>query len=79
MKSVLDQLSESDKEALARLYDMPEWKSFRKLVDIERTELAKDHVGQRDIMEICDLSGQSKALKKLVVTIRENFKQLNKG
>lgn len=78
MKNVLQMLSAEERDGLVRLYDHPDWKSFRKLIDLERLELAKDHVGQRDIQEICDLSGQAKSLQRLVQTIHHNFKEINK-
>jgi hypothetical protein len=78
MKSAIDQLKPNEREALAHLYDTEGYKALRRLVEIERLELAKDHVGQRDILEVVDLTGQTKALKKLLGTIRDNFKKVNK-
>ena len=78
MKSAIDQLSAGERETLARLYDSGDYKVLRKLIDIERIELAKDHVDERDILQIRYLSGQVASLKKLVGTLRNNFKEVNK-
>ena len=78
MKSPIQQLSVSEREALASLYDTEYFRVLRKLIDIERIELAKDHVDQTDILQIRYLSGQTASLKKLVGTIRSNFKDIDK-
>lgn len=78
MKSTIEQLSNDDRELLALLYDKPDWKVLRKLIDIERLELAKDAIDQKDIMDVRYYSGQAEGLKRLVETVDQNFKDLNK-
>lgn len=78
MKSTLEQLSSKEREALAHLYGTDAFKALRKLIDVERLELAKDHVGQTDILQVRYLSGQSDGLKKLVLTVRDVHKQSEK-
>lgn len=78
MKSPLEQLSANERETLALLYDKLDFKILTKLINIERLELAKDAIEQRDISEVRYLAGQSDSLKKLLGTIRKNFKEVNK-
>jgi hypothetical protein len=78
MKSPLEQLSANEREALALLYDKPDWKALTKLINIERIELAKDAIEQKDIADVRYLAGQSDGLKRLLGTIRNNFKAVNK-
>lgn len=78
MKSTLEQLSAKEREALAHFYDTDAHKALRKLIDVERLELAKDHVNQTDILHVRFLSGQSDGLKKLALTLRENYKHFDK-
>lgn len=78
MKSTLEELTSAERKALALFYDTPAYQALRRLVDIERLELAKSHVDQVDILQVRYLSGQTAALKKLIGTLRENFKSSNK-
>lgn len=78
MKSTLEQLSAKEREALAHFYDTDAYKALRKLVDLERLETAKDHLDQTDILQVRYLSGQASSLKKLVLTLRDNYKQFEK-
>lgn len=78
MKSTLEQLTAAERKALAHLYETDGYMALRKLIDIERLELAKSHVDQIDILQIRYLSGQTSSLKKLVGTLQENFKASNK-
>lgn len=75
MKSTVEQLTKSEREALALFHDSAADKALRKLVDLERLELAKDHVDQSDILMVRYLSGGANSLKKLVVTLNEIYKQ----
>jgi hypothetical protein len=78
MKSTLEKLSKADKQALAHFYDTDSYKALRRLVDLERIELAKDHVDQTDMMLVRYLSGQIQGLKKLILTLKTNYQNLNK-
>lgn len=74
MKSAADKLSLKEKKALALWYDSESYKALKHLIKIERELLAQDHVGQRDILEVCDLTGQTKSLKKLVRQLEVIYK-----
>lgn len=78
MKSTLEQLSTKEREALAHFYGTEAHKVLEKLVNEERLEIAKDHVDQTDILQVRYLSGQASSLKKLLLTLRENYKHFNK-
>jgi hypothetical protein len=75
MKSTLEQLSKNERDALARFYETDGYKALKRLIEIERLEIAKDHVDVSDIMMIRYLSGQAQSLKKLINTLTENYKQ----
>lgn len=75
MKSTVSKLSQTEREALALFHDSAADKALRKLVDIERLELAKDHVDQSDILMIRYLSGGANSLKKLIITLDDIYKQ----
>jgi hypothetical protein len=77
MRSI-SKLSVNERETLALLYDTPYWKVIRKLIDIERLELAKDSIERTEILEVRHLAGQAAGLKKLVGEIKANFKDVNK-
>lgn len=79
MKSTIKQLTANERETLALLYDKIDFKVLTKLINIERLELAKDAIEQQDIGEVRYLHGQSIALQKLLGTIKENFKELQKS
>lgn len=76
MKSPLEQLSQGERELLARFVDTPTYIAFKKLIEIERLAIAKDHVNQLDISNVRFLSGQTVSLKKLIVTLKENYKHM---
>lgn len=78
MKSTLEQLSAKERELLAHFYDTDTYKALRKLVEVERLEIAKDHIDQTDILQVRYLSGQASSLKKLCLTLRDNHKQSDK-
>lgn len=78
MKSSLDKLTGDEKSLLAHFTGSEEYRVLFKLIDIERLELAKDHVNQDDIKHIKYLSGKSDGLKGLVETLIQNKKNVNK-
>lgn len=81
MKNTLQQLSFKEQEILAQWYNSESYKVVKKLIEIERLELTKDHLEVQDILQIRYLSGQAASLKKLLVTIRQHYKskEKNKG
>lgn len=78
MKSALDKLTGEEKSLLAHFVGSETYTVLRKLVDIERLELAKDHVNQDEIKHIKYLSGKSDGLKGLIETLIQNKKNVNK-
>ncbi len=78
MRSTLEQLSEKERKALANFYGTDAEKALRKLIDLERLNLAKDHVDQVDILQVRYLSGAAHSLKQLVFTLKTNYKDNNK-
>lgn len=79
MKSPIDRLSPEEKAILANFHDSEEFKVLRKLVDMERLDLAKDHVNQMDILQVRFLSGKTESLKNLILTIQKIKKDLRKA
>ena len=78
MKSSLEKLTSAERAALAHWYDSESYKALNKLIEQEKTEYAEQHVGQKDIEQIRYLTGMVGSLNKLVNTIEENFKEVNK-
>lgn len=78
MKSTVEHLTPAERKALVLFYDTPAYQALRHLVDLERLELAKDHVDQTDILQVRYLSGQTAGLKKLVGTLVTIYKDSNK-
>ncbi len=74
IRSSIDQLSPAERLILAQWYDTPSYKALRKLVDIERMELAKDHVDQIDILQVRYLSGQTSSLRRLIEQLANLYK-----
>lgn len=78
MKSSLNSLSNEDKSLLAHFVGSKEYKVLRKLIDAERILVAKDHVDQKDILEVRFLSGKTGGLKGLIEALDQNKKNVNK-
>lgn len=80
MKSIVELLSEKDLENLALFYERPEFKSFRKLVDLERDQLGKDALAawQADPKQVAYLAGGAYKLKGLVKAIKDINRMMNK-
>lgn len=71
MKTPVDRLTQEEREILAHYYSSEGFKVLVKLIEMERLDLAKDHVEQVDILQVRYLSGQAASLKKLVKTIQQ--------
>lgn len=78
MKSNLNRLSVKDKEALALFYDGEAHKALIKLIELEKTEYAKQHVGQLEIGQVRYLTGGVSSLNKLVNLLKENYDKIEK-
>ena len=74
MKSTVEQLTPAERKALVLFYETPAYQALRRLIDIERLELAKDHVDLTEILQVRYLSGQVASLKKLAGTLQELYK-----
>lgn len=74
MKSTLDLLTPGERELLANFMGTATHTALVKLLELERLELAKDHVGQHDIKQVRFLSGKSESLKNLILTLKTNGK-----
>lgn len=79
MRSTLDGLGYKDKQLLAQFVDNETYKALRKLIDIERIELAKDAIDQVDMLQVRHLSGQAYGLKRLIGTLRSLLKEQEKN
>lgn len=79
MKTPLERLTSEERAILAHFYGSEEFLVLRKLIEGERIDLAKDHVNQVDILNVRFLSGQATGLKKLVETLKQNNKDVNKS
>ena len=78
MKSTVEQLSPNQRQALVSFYETDTYKALKRLIELERLELAKDHVDVTEIGQIRYLSGQAAGLKKLVKTLRQLYIQQDK-
>jgi len=77
VKSTLEELTKNERDALARLYETDSYKALVKLIQLERLEIAKDHLDQSDILMVRYLSGQASGLKKLILTLKDNHQKIN--
>lgn len=78
MKLTIELLSDKDRLLLADLYLDDRYKVLKKLMELQRIEYAKGHVNQKDILDIRFLSGKSEGLKDLNLTLKDNFKNIDK-
>lgn len=79
MKSTVELLNKKDRELLALFYDTDTYNALKKLCELERLELAKDAITQRDITEVRHLAGQAESLKKLFGTIKDIYTRFQKS
>ncbi len=73
MKSTIDLLTDKDKMELADIYDSPSYKYLKKLLDVERLELAKDCLVNPP-ERLLYLQGKAQAYKDLHKMLQENYK-----
>lgn len=69
MKSVIEQLTPAEKKLLALFYNTPTYNAVKKIIEIERLELAKDSLEQLDIGQVRWLNGGATKLRGLLTTI----------
>lgn len=75
MGLTIDLLSAKERKLLVLFYGTETHEALKRLIDLERLELAKDSLDQQDIMQVRYLSGQAMGLKKLREVIFENYKK----
>lgn len=78
MKSTLDQLTDSEREALAHFYELPGYKALVKLHNLELVGLGKDALASPDFENVQYLRGRAHQSKVNVEIIREVYKAVNK-
>lgn len=74
MKSTIDRLTPTEKEALARLYDMSEYAVLKKLLGLERHNIATKCLLAPNYEEVKFLHGQEYSLKQLHLLLQKNFR-----
>lgn len=77
MKSTLDQLSETERETLARLYDSELYKPLKKLLEIERLNIATKlvDIDPSDSINIAKQQGRAANCKELNLILKGNAKK----
>jgi hypothetical protein len=80
MRSSLDKLTAKEKELLADFYKSSTYEALKKLIELEREELAKDAIlaWQNDPKFIAYLAGGADKLKGLCVLLKDNNKKSKK-
>lgn len=71
MKTPLMKLTADERAILAHFNGSETHRVLVKLLEIERLELAKDHVGVGDIGQIRYLSGKAEGLRALILTLKQ--------
>lgn len=71
MKSTVEQLTPKDRKTLSTFYETDTYAALKRLCELERDELARDAIEQRDIAEVRYMHGQAMSLKKLFQTIKD--------
>lgn len=72
MRKTISLLSESERETLYGFYESPYFKVVKKLIEIERLELAKDALETPE--QAHEFHHQAKSLKRFYRTIRDAYK-----
>lgn len=80
MSSTIDQLSEPERTALALWYDTPSFKAYKKLLELERINLATKlvDVSPLDTVTISKHQGRADAYKQINLILAKNYKVMNK-
>lgn len=78
MKSTLDQLTASEREGLANLYNTPGYKALCKVHELELIGLGKDALDAANMEEKSYLKGRAAQSKLTIMLIREEYKKLEK-
>jgi len=78
--STIAELSVGERKALALWYDTVSYKAFKKLMELERVNLATKlvEVLPTDIVTISKHQGRADAYKQLHLVLKKNYKDANK-
>ena len=79
MKSTVDQLGKSERQALARLYDTDGYKALVKLCELEIVGLGKDALASSHMDGVNFLKGRASLAKELPLLIREIYTSTEKS
>ena len=74
IKNTIDSLPEKDRIALADLYDSAPYKVLKKLLEVQRLEIAKSCLDTAP-ETLKYLQGQAHGLKQLNLSMQDNFKK----
>lgn len=75
MTSVFDDLSPKDRQALARLYELDEYKALRNAIQLLRANAATRALDALTFEEVKHLQGQAQGLKLLHLQLKELHKK----
>jgi hypothetical protein len=77
--SVIDGMTPSDREALARLYDTPAYEALKRLLNAERLNTATKlvDIDPTDVVAIARHQGRADNCKRLHQTLRANYRAQN--
>ena len=76
MKSTVDLLSTKERELLARLYESELYAPLKKLLELERNNIASKllEIPSDDVINISKQQGRAANCKELNLTLKDNFK-----
>lgn len=75
MKGTIDQLSQKEREALVHLYGTDSYQALKKLLEIERINIATKCLEAKDFEQVKFLHGQEVALKELNLLLKDLYKK----
>lgn len=75
MKGIVEQLSKGEREALVRLYGTDSYQALKKLLEMERINIATKCLEAQDFEQVRFLYGQEVALKELNLLLKSLYKE----
>lgn len=81
MKSTVELLTTKERTALALWYDSDSYKAFKRLMELERVNIATKliDVPADDTVMIARHQGRADACKQLHLTLKDNYTKWNKA
>lgn len=81
MKSIFDQLTKKEKDALAHTYDTDGYKAIKRVLELERLNAASKliDVPANEIAVVARIQGQAEMCKSLHIGIKKFYKEYNKN